>query len=91
MILVDQQCHQGALELLLSALLAAAGARANLDAPPVTETAGVWLWEKAIPAGIVDQDEAALIMRAMALLQAPSIPDDLLRQLADDVDVFVND
>ncbi len=90
-ILVEQQCMEGAVELLLSSLLAAAGARADLDTPPSPETAGVWLYEKAVPSGIVDQDEAALIMRAMALAQAPSVPEGLLRELVDDVDVFVND
>ena len=90
-ILVEQHCSEGAVELLVSSLLAAASGRAGLESAVSAELAGVWLWEKAVPAGFVDQDEAALIMRAMALAQAPSIPDNLLRQLLDDVDVFVND
>ncbi len=89
-ILVDQECSEGAAELLLSSLLSAAGARAGLEAPPSPENAGVWIYEKAVPAGILHQDEAALIMRAMALAQAHSVPDKLIRQLLDEVDVFVN-
>ncbi|NCC29524.1 MAG: hypothetical protein EOM22_15645 [Gammaproteobacteria bacterium] len=47
---------------------------------------------EALPKGILTQDEAGLLMRALALSQgAEAVPDALLRDLAADVARFVSD
>lgn len=49
----------------------------------------VGIHAEAIPNGWRDQEEAALVMRAVALAQAPELPASLLEQLLDDVRGFV--
>ena len=89
-ILMEQQCHDAAVELLLSALMAAASGRADLDAPVLPRDAGVWIYGEALPKGILNQDEAALIMRGVALAQSPSVPRPLISRLMDDAELFIS-
>ncbi|MCB2181616.1 MAG: DEAD/DEAH box helicase [Desulfobulbaceae bacterium] len=88
-LLVEQNLGGSAFELLLSALLAAAADRLGLGNPPTTQEAGVWIYSEALPSGAVNQEEAALIMRAISLGQASSLPHELLAQLLEDVAAFV--
>ena len=74
---------------MISALLAAAAARAGLTQAPVPEQAGVWLYSEALPQGWLDEAQAALIMRGLSLVQAPVVPDALLTSLLDDSRVFI--
>ena len=89
-ILIDQQCPDAAVELLCSALLAVASGRADLDNPVLARDAGVWIYGEALPKGILNQNEAALIMRGITLAQSPAVPQDLISQLADDSEPFIN-
>jgi hypothetical protein len=77
-------------ELLLGALLSAAALLTGLDEPPAPREAGIWLYGDAIPKGAIDQTDAALLMRAVALAQAgDSVPPALLQELAVDSETFV--
>ena len=80
-LLVGQGLHTSALELLLSAQLAAAADRAGLDVPKTAAEAGVWVYGEAVPKGLLTQDEAGLIMQAVGLSQAPTVPETLVDQL----------
>ncbi|MCD6389412.1 MAG: hypothetical protein J7L69_08365 [Desulfobulbaceae bacterium] len=88
-VLVEQQCPDSSVELLLSALLAAASDRAGLDHSIAPRDAGVWIYGEALPKGILNQDETALIMRGITLAQSQSVPENLITQLIDDVESFV--
>jgi superfamily II DNA or RNA helicase len=88
-VLLEQQCQGSAVELLLSALLAAAAGRAGLDEPVAAREAGVWLYGEALPQGLLTQDEAGLIMRGITLAQAPSVPEPLISGLLGDAEIFV--
>ncbi len=88
-LLINQEYFEGAVDLLIASLLAAASARAGLERPVTVEEASVWLWEKAVPAEILDQGEAGLVMRALTLGQAPSLPEKLVVGLMEDVMGFV--
>jgi hypothetical protein len=89
-VLIRQSCLGSACELLLGALLAAAANRADQDLPPTAQQAGIWLYSEAIPSGQVTQDQAALIMRAIALSQgAEQVPEPLLWELAGDAAQFI--
>jgi hypothetical protein len=88
-LLLEQGCPGPALELLVSALLAAAAARAGLELAPTSADAAVWLYGEAVPRGLLDAQQAALVQRAIGLAQAPSLPDALLRGLFDEAGVFV--
>ena len=78
------------MDLLVSALLAAAAVRADQATAPAPQQAGVWLYGEALPRGALNQDQAALIMRGLALAQgADAVPEALVRGLADDVGAFV--
>ncbi|CRI67708.1 hypothetical protein THIOKS1770002 [Thiocapsa sp. KS1] len=89
-VLIQQACPVPAMDLLLGALLACAAVRAEQETPPTPQQTGIWLYSEALPKGILTQDEAGLLMRALALSQgAEAIPDALLRDLAADVARFV--
>jgi hypothetical protein len=91
-VLIQQACLAPAMDLLLGALLACAAVRAEQEIPPTPQNAGIWLYSEALPNGILTQEEAGLLMRALALSQgAETIPDALLRDLAADVARFVSD
>ncbi len=87
--LMGQGLHTSALDLLLSAQLATAADRAGLDFPKTAAEAGVWVYSEAIPKGILTQDEAGLIMQAVGLSQAPTVPEMLMDQLMKDTAVFM--
>ena len=89
-VLIQQACPAPAMDLLLGALLACAAVRAEQETPPTPQQAGIWLYSEALPKGILTQEEAGLLMRALALSQgAEAIPDALLRDLAADIARFV--
>ncbi|MGB5735308.1 MAG: DEAD/DEAH box helicase, partial [Thiohalocapsa sp.] len=89
-LLIQQRCSGPALELMLSALLAAAALRAGQADPPSPSQAGIWLYGEVLPAGLLQQQDAALLMRAIALGQgADAVPDTLLTALAEDAEAFV--
>jgi len=88
-LLMGQGLHTPALELLLSAQLATAADRAGLDIPKAAAEAGVWVYSEAIPKGILSQAEAGLIMQAVGLSQAPSVPEMLMDQLIKDTAAFM--
>lgn len=88
-LLLEQGCSGPAMELLVSALLAAAAAGAGLDTPPAPAGAAVWLYGEAVPRGWLDAPQAALVQRAIGLAQAPSLPEALLRGLHDEAGPFV--
>lgn len=88
-VLLEQRCFSGAMELMVSALLAAAADRAGLATPVTLQDAGVWLYGEALPGGLITQEEAALIMRAVSLTQSPSVPEPLLAELCMDVEGVV--
>ncbi len=88
-LLMGQGLHTSALELLISAQLATAADRAGLDIPKGAAEAGVWVYSEAIPKGILTQEEAGLIMQAVGLSQAPTVPDMLMEQLMKDTAAFI--
>jgi len=87
--LLEQRCFNGATELMVSALLAAAADRVGLETPVTPRDAGVWLYGEALPKNLMTGEEAALIMRAVSLAQSPSVPEPLLAELSMDVEDFV--
>ncbi len=89
-VLVSQNLDNSALELLISALLARTADLAGLDTPPSPADVGVWVYSEAVPGGFITHEEASLIMRAIGLGQAATIPRDLLVTLLEDVTSFVD-
>lgn len=89
-LLIQQRCPGPALDLMLSALLAAAAHRVGRADPPSPSQAGIWLYGEVLPAGLLEQSDIALLMRAIALGQgADAVPEALLTALADDAAVFI--
>jgi superfamily II DNA or RNA helicase len=89
-VLIDQNCSGVALDLLLSALLVKASDQADLTTAVTPQDAGVWLYSEALPKGLLTQDDAALIMRTMALAQSPSVPENMVNDLCMDVELFIS-
>ena len=89
-LLIQQRCPGPALDLMLSALLAAAAQRVGRIDPPSASQAGIWLYGEVLPAGLLEQQDVALLMRAIALAQgADAVPETLLTALADDAAAFI--
>jgi len=84
-VLLQQGCPGPAVDLLQGALLAAAARRAGRAAPVSAQQAGIWLYSEALPAGQLNESDAAVLMRAIALGQAAEgAPEALLNALAED-------
>ena len=91
-LLIAQACPGPAAELLLGAILATAAQTAGLDQAPPPQQAGVWLYAEALPRGLLNNDQVALLMRAFALAQSGDfIPLQLLRPLAEDAARFLDE
>ncbi len=88
-VLMEQNCQNSAVELLLSSLLAAAADRAGLDQPIAAPEAGVWIYGEALPKGLLSQEEVGLLMRGITLAQSQSVPESLISGLLDDAQLFV--
>ena len=88
-VLIDQSCSGVTLDLLVSSLLAMASDQAKLKTAVTPQDAGVWIYSEALPKGFLTQDDAALIMRALALSQSPSVPEDMVNGLCLDVELFI--
>ena len=88
-VLIEQECFSAAMELLLSALLAAASSRTDRELSISAQEVGVWLYGEILPKGLLTEGDTALIMRAVSLAQAPSIPNNLLTELGLDVETFI--
>ena len=72
------------IELLSSAMLAAAAARAGCQRPPEHHQVPVWLYGEMVPQGLLTPEQASRIMLAVSLTAATEIPGPLLRQMQDD-------
>lgn len=91
-VLLAQDCPAAAGEMLLGALLCACALRCGLDAPPEPAKAAVWLYVEALPSGRIGPEDAALVTRALALVQpGEDTPAKLIAGLAEDVGRFVDE
>jgi superfamily II DNA or RNA helicase len=90
-VLIEQRLPESALEMLLGSLLAATADRAGLDSPVEVKEAGVWVYSEALRRGILDQEEAGLVMRTIGLAQCASVPTDMLAELAEDIGGFIEE
>ncbi len=89
-VLVEQALSGSALEMLLSAQLTAAADRAGMDSPVSTQEAGIWLYGEAIPGGLLNQKDADLITRSISLSQCPSVPEEMIADLLEETESFIN-
>ncbi len=83
-LLVEQCCFSRAIELLASAMLLAAAARADLKRAPGREDAAVWIYSQALPQGLLVSDQANALLRALALIDASELPESLLEEVISD-------
>lgn len=78
-----------AIELLASAMLAATSVRDGRELPPERHDVPIWLYEEAVPKGIISAEQAGRIMLALSLSLAPEVPGGLLRQIYEDARALV--
>lgn len=88
-VLIEQKLINSAVELLLSAQLAAAADRSGKETPVSPQEAGVWLYAEAIPNGLLSQQEAELISKTISLGQCPTVPENLILDVARDTESFI--
>ncbi len=70
-------------------MLAAAADRVGERNPPAAPQAAVWLHTEVLPKGLMDSEQANTLMRALALAQAPELPDVMLDALIADAEKIV--
>ncbi len=88
-LLLEQHSYGPAAELLLSAMLAAATDLVGDVEVPTPREAGVWLHGEVLPKGLLNETLAAALMRALALVQAPELPEALVLTLLRDTRAFL--
>jgi len=88
-LLLEQGSRGPAVELLLSAVLAAAADLAGEPSAPAAQQAGVWLHGEILPKGLLSDAQAAALTRALAFAQAPELPEPLLQSLLQDARILV--
>ncbi len=79
--LLQQDITGPAVDLLVSAQLAVAAVRADQSQAVSIEQAGVWVYSDALPRGWLNEQQAALIIRGIALLHADPVPISMLEAL----------
>jgi hypothetical protein len=89
-VLLDREMAGSALDLTVAALLATASDLAGKDTPVPTQDVGVWIFSEALPAGVLDPQDASLIMKGVSLAQGRTVPESLVAELLDDADRFVS-
>ena len=89
-VLLDQNMTESALDLVVTALLSAASDMAGKNTPVPSHEAGVWLFGEAVPAGVIDSQEAGLIMKSIGLAQGRVVPENLVDELVQEASRFVN-
>ncbi len=89
-ILLQSEQGKVAAELILAASLSAAAAKAGTQIAPSPQESTGWLYTEALPNGWLNQDQANLIMRGVAVSQASSFPQALLQEWMEDVHLFVS-
>ncbi len=87
-ILLQSEQGKVAAELIVAALLSSAAAKAGIKTVPAVQESAVWLYAEALPNGWLDQEQANLVVRGVALSQAPKVPPALMHGLLDDVRAF---
>ena len=80
-VLLQQGACGPALELLASAMVAAVAGRGELTLAPAMDQAGIWIYSEALPKGWIDETQAALVMRTLALINGVSVPVEQLQEL----------
>ena len=80
-VLLEQGVCGPALELLASAMVAAVAGRGELTQAPAIDQAGIWIYSEALSKGWIDETQAALVMRSLALLNAVSVPAEQMQEL----------
>lgn len=88
-VLMEQDCANATMDLLLSSLLASASNKAQREVSITPQDVGVWLYSDALPNNFLSQDDATLIMRACSFAQSQSVPENILKELFLDVEDFI--
>ena len=90
-VLMERQHPTGAIELLASAMLAAASAKVGRSQLPSPEESSVWIYSEVLPKGYITPEQASALIRAIALSKAPDVPDGLVHTVLEDTRLFVNE
>jgi hypothetical protein len=84
-VLLQQQCTAGVMDLLSSALLLKmAGLNGQIQTPAL-DLATVWLYTEIVPAQVLTQEQAGIMLRIISLSQSPDVPEALVEQSLMDV------
>ncbi len=83
-LLIEQQCSSSAIELLASALLSAAAAKADLPQALSAEEAPLWVYAEAVPGGILTPEQATSVVRAISLRNTSTVPSTLVLDVLED-------
>lgn len=78
--LTAQQCYTGVMDLLAASLLAAITSLSQQEHIPSIENSTVWLYSEIVPKQLLNEQQAATVIRIVSLSQALEIPYPLVEQ-----------
>jgi superfamily II DNA or RNA helicase len=89
-VLIEQGLANQGIEQLAASLLSAMALVAGRESPPPIEQAAVWLVQEALPEGLLDSEQATLLLRLLSLGNAAEIPASVANALLADSEAFVS-
>jgi hypothetical protein len=79
-VLLQQGCTVGVMDLLASALLQKVAGLNDQTQAPTIDASSVWLYTEIVPAQILTQEQASILVRIISLSQSPTVPEVLIEQ-----------
>jgi hypothetical protein len=87
-VLLQQGCTVGVMDLLASALLQKVAGLNDQTQAPTIDSSSVWLYTEIVPAQILTQEQASILVRIISLSQSPTAPEVLIEQSLTDVQLL---
>ncbi len=87
-VLLQQHCTVGVMDLLASALLQKVAGLNDQTQAPAIDSSSVWLYTDIVPAQILTQEQASILIRIISLSQSPTVPEVLIEQSLTDVQLL---
>jgi hypothetical protein len=84
-VLLQQQCSAGVMDLLASALILKVAGHNNQMQAPALDSVAVWLYSEIVPAQILTQEQAGIMVTVISLSQSTDVPVNLIEQALTDV------
>ncbi|MBU2643250.1 DEAD/DEAH box helicase [bacterium] len=87
--LLENDCSSVCLELIALAMVTAVTALTDETKPPTLDDAAVWIYSELLPRGIIDNNQANVMMQAISMKNASNLTKELVVKALDDASRLV--